>query len=686
MTRLLSHFDPARLPGRTLLASASLLTAFPVFASSHVDAHLDALQSEIQWLQAETLVSTATKTTESIAKSGSTVSVITVAELKAMGARNLNDALKRIPGLGVSQFNIGMPAVEVRGVKTDFGEKVLYLINGHPANTNIVNGGGTWVYENFIVDEIKQVEVVRGPGSALYGADAFVGVINIITRKAKDAEGVTVTAGGGSDNTGKLNLQVGHIRDDLNVAFNANVIDSNGFEGHIASDALGQSGKMDTWGRRYDIALNVQYQGVIFQSKYVDRTGGSYAGVANALNTGTEQNYIDYFFELGYRTGLTSQLQMQAKVYFDHFGADNLWQFFPPSEAFPEGVLGRTPGKINRSALELQFEQTFSDRNKLLLGMTLEHQKLFDVGFFNNYDPFTGAPTGVYEDVSDKWNWNGTQKRDITAVFLQDIWDVTEALRLIIGARYDHYDDFGGTFNPRSSLTYEFINNHNLVLTYGSAFRAPSFGELYNKNNPSVLGNPDVQPEEIDTIEIGVTGDVSRRISYRITGFQNNITDLIAPVATQSAVSVSGNVGKLKVEGVELEASYRLGTGSVVQGNYTYQNPKNELTGERVPNVSRQKLNLAFTYRHSRALSAYLGINYRGALARASGDPRSEVPSYVTGDVAVNWQSPSEQWQVTGSVYNITDKDYVDASPLGVMESDYPKPGRNFMLEVAFKI
>ncbi|KZY48864.1 MULTISPECIES: TonB-dependent receptor [unclassified Oleiphilus] len=163
------------------------------------------LQEEIQWLQAETYVSTATKTLEDIKKSGASVTVITAADLKRMGARNLMDALKRVPGLGVYQTNMGGSTLEIRGLKTDFSEKVLFLINGHANNNNLVNGGALSSYNNFIVDDISRVEIVRGPGSALYGANAFVAVINIITKTAQNTQETTLSAGIGSDQSRKLN-------------------------------------------------------------------------------------------------------------------------------------------------------------------------------------------------------------------------------------------------------------------------------------------------------------------------------------------------------------------------------------------------------------------------------------------------------------------------------------------------
>ena len=652
------------------------------------DKMLSALQEEILWIKEETYVTTATKTLEDINKSGATVSVITSQDLKNMGARNLMDALKRVPGLGINQFNIGMPAVEVRGVKTDFGEKVLFLVNGHPTNNNLVNGGGTWSYESFIVDEIERVEVVRGPGSALYGANAFVAVINIITKDASDIDGTIVTLGGGSYKTKKLNVQVGEKVGEMDFAVNVNVMDTDGIKGEIESDSLGSSGKTDDWSRRYDVGFNLNYGNTSLQGKYLKRNSGSFAGIANALNDGSEQEYIEYFLELGHSQSITDDTSFTGKLYYDRFESDNYWVLFPEnfSPGFPDGMLGRTPVKEQRLGGELQFEFELGDSHKLLTGFMLEHQSQFDVLHYNNFDPFTGAPTGSYEDVSGKWNWNSDQSRDIRALFVQDIWDMQKDLRLIIGARYDDYSDFGNSFNPRSSLTWEFIQNYNLVVTYGSAFRAPTFGELYNMNNPSIIGNPDVQPEEIETFEIGVNGNMTKRLKFRVTGFRNNITDLIASTPSEDAVNVSGNIGELTVNGVEMELESRFRDGSRVSLNYTYQYPINELTGERALDVPLHKANAAFNYRHSQYFNGYLGLLYRSSLSRAENDSRSDVPGFITLDLAVTLQNYIENLEVTASVYNLSDEEYFDPSPAGVMESDYPKPGRNFMLEASYKL
>jgi len=662
-----------------ILLSTLLIPSWAI-AEQINESSLSALQEEIHWLQEESYVSTATKSLESIKKSGATISVITAKDLRNMGARNLMDALKRVPGLGITQFKMGMSSVEVRGVKTDFGEKVLFLINGHPTNNNLVNGGAQSSYNNFIVDDIQKVEVIRGPGSALYGANAFVAVINIITKEAKDINGTTISVGAGSYNTQKMNVAFGNKVGPIELAINLNAFDTDGFKGDVESDAIAASGKTEYWRQRYELGFQLDSGNYALQGKYLKRQSGPFLGAINVLNDDSEQEYIEYFLEAGYQRAISNELSFNATLYLDHFEFDNLWELFPESPTNPDGFMVRSPIKHDKQGAEVKVEYQLNQKHKLLAGLMGEHQSQYDVEFWSNNG------TGPLQDISSFANWNGSHNREIFAAFAQDIWDINKDLRLITGARYDHYSDFGGSFNPRASLMWEFMNDVNFIATYGSAFRAPTFGELYNIHNPSIVGNPDVNPEEIDTFELGVNGNLNKRTKAGITLFQNNIKEIITGTPTLTGADKSGNAGELKVQGAEMELSSRLRNGSSLSLNYTYQYPVNQHTDQRTADVPIHKANASFNFRHSQYVNAYAGLMYKGSLNRAEGDTRSNVDAFFTLDLALTIQNYIDNLEIKASVYNFFDKQYFDPTPAGVMMSDYPKQSRNLMVEVSYKL
>ncbi|MFC3152054.1 TonB-dependent receptor plug domain-containing protein [Litoribrevibacter euphylliae] len=682
-----------RISGRVYWGVLGLCSSLFYTSASQADSPLDiplnALQDEIKWLQEEVYVTTATKTREAVSKSGSSMSVITAEDLRAMGARTLLDALKRLPGLGISDVNAGMTSLEVRGVKTDFAEKVLFLINGHSINNNLANGGASTSYNTFIVDDIRRVEVVRGPGSALYGANAFVAVVNIVTKTADDVQGVEVTAKGGSHDTGVVNVQLGQHFDDAKFAMNLHYFDTNGLNERVESDAIGQSSRVDYSERRYEAGLNFTKGSFFLQGKYLRREAGNFFSITNIINDDSEQEYIDYFLEGGFKKSLSSSTSVEIKAYTDHFEFDNTWEQFPEGYSnpggscptlisCPDGLKIRTPVKQDMVGAEAQISYDWSLSQKWLMGVMYEHQSQYDVELWSN------GGQGELQNISSVANWNDSQNRDISAIYLQNIWDIRDDLRLIAGGRYDHYSDFGGTLNPRASLTWSWRPQMRFLVSYGSAFRAPTFSELFNSNNSGIVGDNSLDPEEIETLEMGVLGDFTRRSSYRISWFRNSIDDLIAPIATNTAVNTSANVGKLKVEGVEVEVSHRFNDGSTVAMNYTYQHPINQLSHEREADVPLHRANLNYQYHVSRNIGVFTGLLYKGETIREDGDNRSNVDDYVTVDLAV---VAKEVWlknlELRASIYNLLNKEYEDPAP-NVMLSDYPKDDRNFMVEATY--
>lgn len=126
-------------------------------------------------------------------------------------------------------------------------------------------------------------------------------------------------------------------------------------------------------------------------------------------------------------------------------------------------------------------------------GGVYEEERQYDVRSVNNFaDPFS-APV----DTTETSNYNKNVTRKIWAAYVQDLWEITAYDSLTLGVRYDYYNDFGGTTNPRIGYVHEFKNEMIVKLLYGRAFRAPNNNELYSINNPDVVGNPDLEPETI---------------------------------------------------------------------------------------------------------------------------------------------------------------------------------------------
>ncbi len=678
---------------------------------------IKAVEQEMEWLQAETYVITASKVLENIKKSAASITVITDKEIRQMGARHLMDVLRTVPGMGYYYGPLGNYNIDIRGILKNSDQSILLMVNSHPLNENFL-GGATWTHDIISVENIKQIEIIRGPGSALYGANAFSGVINIITKDAEEIDGMQVSARGGSYETQQYNLALGKIWNDFEIAFNANYYNTNGFEGDIeqdrqsrldllfGTDASLAPGHTQGGDEKYDIALNCKYKGITFDGRYVDRDKDTSIGMLDALNENSVDSSSDYYLTLRYEDTFYDKLDVSGKVYYNHHRYESSYQglpdgtviMTPPPEGqmqpvpimLPEGLIAEPSNTNTRIGADLHFTYKTGDSNTAVAGFTYEKMKQFDVEYSANflYTPVQGVfiPLAETQDVTVppyNQNYNQTADRTFIAGFLENIWDIRENLRLNVGARYDHYSDFGGSFNPRAGIVWEFMKGYDIKLLAGMAFRAPTFSELYSQNNPAFVGNPDLNPEKIETYELSLGTELSDAFNIRITGFQNTIKDSIDLIEI-GGTAVFQNSDKLRSQGIEIEAKYDMGKGSYLAGNFTCQDAENLDTEEHFWNIPEWKGNLMTNFRVSKYCNFYTGVYFQSGYDREEGDDREDVDGFTLVNTTLIARNFLGELELRGSVYNLFNTEYEFPTAMDTLPVDMPMPGRNFLLEVQY--
>jgi len=728
------------------------------------------ISEEFRWLQAEadvTFVVTASRVKEDIRKSAASISVITAEQIREMGARHLMDVLRAVPGMSAWYHGDGHYKIDTRGTARVTAQDVLLMIDSHPMNNNF-DGGATWTYDTLPVQNIERVEVIRGPGSALYGANAFSGVINVITKKPEDIDGFDVYMGVGTYDALEYNFLYGKVFGDLGVAVNVNYFDTDGPKRYVGHDfqnvldeqahqaardimalqqeiaagvgagvvdpalaaqlaqyvnpetvnrlAAIESSRAPTYIRaseeKLDFSLHLDFKGLTFEGRYIDRE--RHPGL-NALWSVSEDTTIEpeaYHLKLGYRREITDSMEVSAKIYRNHFQNDNYYQGLagaavarpaPPELApitpilpvflSPElGIVARTKNKNKRSGVELQATYDFGASNTLVAGFTYEDIEQYDVEYHSNF-LYTGIPSVIaplpeVQDLSDTQNFNKEVGREFKAFFIQDLWDITDDLRLAVGARYDDYSDFGDSFNPRAGLTWEFIDGYDLKLLYGRAFRAPTFQELYIQNNPALLGNPDLEPETVDTYEISLGGRFTDSLSGRVTAFRNQIKDNIDLVLDEAAGNgMYQNKNDQQTQGIETEIKYAFREGGYIGLNYTYQDSENEDTGERPINVPEHKGTVMLNLPAGDHLNLYIDCPFAEGFERAADDPRDDISGFALVNmtlIARDFFPGREDVEFRASVYNLFDKEYKYPYSAASLREDLVMEGINGYAEFRF--
>jgi len=675
----------------------------------------DEISTEAIWFGFGEEVTIATRHETLISKAPSILTVITGEEIKNLGYHTFAEILRTVPGFEIlkkADFGDVVPAV--RGLES--ANKVRVMLNGHLIN-NPLRGGAFGNFDDFPVDNIKRIEIIRGPGSAMYGENAFTAVINIITKDAKDIDGVKVISGYGSFDTYDENIVFGKTYGKVEVSGMVHYRQSEGFDGIVESDnqtridnslsSFGFSqvsqapGRVDDWRQEYDLNLKAVYKDVYFEGWYSNRNRGPFIGPQYALNdeSDIESNYV--FGEAGYKKTFEERLTFKPRVYYDQFDHNTYIESFSEGvtlpldtdgdgnydklNTYPDGFIGN--GKVIQKIVgtEIPFDYELFDGNVITLGLEYRLINQTNVRFSSNFNPATLEPLDSIQDFSDTYPYLKEVTRRIWSVYLQDTWDITDTVNLTLGARHDQYSDFGGATSPRSGLTWTFMKDASLKLLYGEAFRAPSFMEMFSTNQPAIQGNEDLDPETIRTYELGLNYKFNKYVTSSVNYFFNDVKDLIVLRTVESAQNTSRyeNFGDARIQGVEMETKVDITKGNYVFMNYTFQSPEDD-DGDNLPFVAKHKGNFGVNVHYWKYINTNLSTFVSGPRSREEDDTRDDMPAYTLLNLSVIGKEFFKNMEVYGTVYNLLDKDYSDPGPTSIPE-DLPRQGRTFFIGLSYQ-
>jgi len=313
----------------------------------------DALEEELKYLQEETYVITPSKIPQRIEKAPGTIHVITDKQIRQMGARYLSEVVQTVPGWSVDQWFWGLPLFFVRGGCGTMSSRILFMMNSHQVN-NVNLGTGIYSYANLDLENVKRIEFVNGPGSALYGSGAASGIINIITKEGEDVDGLQVTGRGGSFDTAEGSVLFGKTVKGLEVAAYLNYRNTEGFRGHVDQDQQGvlderygthaslAPGNMKGDLYQWDAQLTLKYEGFKFDGKYIDKKRDYPFGWRPILDNMSNFYDKDYYLNLSYDVTPTEGLDLMVKAY------RNQQKTGERTQMFPKGSLMMTPPRSGR--------------------------------------------------------------------------------------------------------------------------------------------------------------------------------------------------------------------------------------------------------------------------------------------------------------------------------------------------
>jgi iron complex outermembrane receptor protein len=707
-----------------------LLMCYAV-TSTAKEAPLSSDEAELlQMYGGQEMISIATGTKQPVGKAPSVASVITAEDIKAIGATDIDEVLETVPGLHVARNGLigHNPIYTFRGVNSTFNQQVLMLINGIPI-TSSYQGDRNVIWGGMPVQAVARIEVVRGPGSAVYGADAAAGVINIITKTKQDINGTEVGGRVGSFNTYDgwalhgdtwAGFDVAAIVEYHNTDGQRRIIDADTqtlLDSALGSRASLAPGPLTLTRDNFDARVDFSRENWRLRAGVQRRQNlGLGVGMAQALTPDARFASDRWNTDLTYHNAqFTDNWDVQGQLsYLDTtyesennlnrllplgavlpIGANGQLDFSSPAGmvAFPDGYSGNPSVYERHARLNLSGSYAGIEQHLFRIGTGFNYDVIYKTTEIKNFglDPLSGNAIPFTNNfglvdvsgTSEVFMVNPDRKNFFT--YVQDEWKFAKDWQLTLGARYDNFSDFGDTINPRVALIWEANYNLTTKLLYGSAYRAPSFAEMYNKNNPPAIGNLNLKPETMDTTELAF--DFRPRDDLRLGWnlFYYWWKDIIRYVPDGSN-NVAKNTGQQTGYGSELEAEWKAGDTLKLISNYAWQQSTDDTFDHSAGNSPRHQVYLRANWEFMPQWHFTPQIKWIVGRDRVFGDNRPSIADYTLTDLTLRRQQLAEHWEVAFSVRNLFDVDAREPSlagnPSASIPNDLPLAGRSFFGEV----
>ncbi|WP_330927252.1 TonB-dependent receptor domain-containing protein [Candidatus Sororendozoicomonas aggregata] len=580
-------------PPRLIIASACILTSVSPLSYGE---EMDSLDD---------VVVTASRTAETTDETLGPVTVISRQAIERSQASSVLELLNRTPGLQVTTS--GGPGsasgIFLRGTKS---AQTLVLIDGMKMNAP---DSGSASLEFLDPSQIERIEIVRGPRSTLYGADAIGGVIHIFTRQGKGKPALTVKTSVGSRTTGNHSINFGGKTGSTRFNLQAGLFETQGY------DRTGQSGDDHAYRNK---SLSGSLSHALNNSLTLGATFSHNEGKTEYDN-GIKDSYPATYFN-------NTSVNTRAS-----FRINDRWLTrlnLGLSKIANENKISGNPGSettTKRYAANWVNDIAWADNQQMVTGVDYAHE---DVNSSNNYAVDSRYNVGFYAQNTTTFSNSELQT----------------------GLRQDHNEAYGNNTTGNISWGFNLPADMRLIASYGTAFRAPTFADLYFPG----YENPDLKAETAQNVELSLQGKLSASTHWSVNAYQNTMKDMLE---FDMKASKMKNINKARIRGLELNLTTALAQWQL-NTNLTFVNPENR-SGDNAGNTLIYRADKLFNVNIDRAFGRWsFGATVRAQSASWSDAQNTvEVPGFVTADLRASVQMcPTLKTEL--KIVNVLDKEY----------------------------
>lgn len=611
----------------------------------------------------------AAKREQRVTEAPASVTVLTADDIAAFGWRTFPEVLNAARGFYVTyDRNYSYLGVRGFGRPTDFNNRVLLLVDGHPLNDNVYDGA--WLGTEFplSVDLIDRVELIRGPGSALYGTSAFFAVLNVVTKRGGGVDGATVNVEVASQNVVRATAIAGTtFGSDREVLLSISHDRSAGNRSLFYPEYAGtQSGGLSVGNdddRATRVFANLRFGATHVQAGFSQRgkdvPTGSWSAVFNDPRNHTADTRAWVEVARSFAVG-KSEFRTRASV--DHFDYAGTFVYDAPPDTLRDFSRGAWMSG------DVVWTRALG-RHRVMAG--IEHRNHVRQ---DQWAYYLGGESAVDVDAS---SWQA-------AAYVQDEITVHPKLTATVGARYDHWSlsAAGSSAMPRLGAVYQPLPDTAIKILYGRAFRDPSLYEMFYADS-ATAPNPTLRPETLQTTELVFEQYLRRRLRVSATAYATRIEDLISQATLADFGVQHQNTDTVNSIGAGIEAELRLTRGAIARAAYTYADVRDDLTQAWLSNSPRHLATLAGAVPWvERRLTTAVEATYTGERLSASG--RQLASTWLVNANAV-FGLPTSHLQVAVGADNLLDAEYAHPVGLEFAQDAIQQDGRTLSVKAVLR-
>ena len=619
---------------------------FHVMASDDLGGDADFIEEDIlleKFMYGEEWVTIASKRKQKRRDVPSAVFIITDEDIKNSGVTRLADVFRMAPGMDVVTVDGNSSLVSIRGFAIDtlgvnsfsnlaeFSKRLLVLVDGR-AIYNPAFGGVFWEQEPVFLEDIQRIEIIRGPGAALYGANAVNGVINIITKDPESTHGTRAKVTYGTQETLIGSLSYGDSIGKFHYRVTAGYKEDDGFDDGFRIKAIDD---FRDFKRDQKINMRGKYKfsedtdAEIFAGFMDGAQGEQFGGQAlfdsrGVFNTETTRDLTRAFFQFRFNKTFSETSSLHFQLYADYTDIDeeDTSATRRNSDDIPRFALDPFEMDVRQYDVELQHSFSLGAKNVITWGVNYRNNQLWS-RISGNVDEFNAEIAAGNHAQRFK-----QEHKDKFGMFLQDDFKIFDNLIFTTGLKIERNNFTGTNLSPRASLVYSPLKDHTFRASYSRAYRTPTFLEdagFFNigfafdengrKTTPITLfgkvGSDDLRPERLDSFELGYQGTFFDKLDLNLEAYFTRYKNIITFQTTEL-----DNTSRADTLGFEISLKYHVASWLDLYTNYSFINFNAKIADGPFENGSPddttpdQKANFGMRFKFNNGISANVDLHY----------------------------------------------------------------------------